>query len=242
MKEENILDYFNIDYEIASKDEILQLADNSLALKNRIKRKIFGRKKTYIHEKQYYKYMPEILLMDNVYLDGYWQSDKYFCDMKDEIVHTLKFREFMDIKNIQISSEMNCCTSVSIHIRRGDYIERYNNQFGNICTLDYYKKAMNYFNNKYTNVIFYVFSNDVDWVKQNMMSENIKIIDWNNGYKRQDDMQLMTMCKHNIIANSSFSWWGAWLNTNPQKEVIAPNCWINDNNNLDIWCEDWIKM
>lgn len=113
---------------------------------------------------------------------------------------------------------------------------------GDICTETYYKKAIKYFEDKYKDVIFFVFSNDIEWVKENFCAKNMVIADVNDEMNGMSDMYLMTQCKHNIIANSSFSWWGAWLNQNEGQEVIAPNKWLNTMEMKDICCERWKKL
>ena len=106
----------------------------------------------------------------------------------------------------------------------------------------YYDPAMEYFIQKYGDVRFYVFSNDIDWCRGHLKAENVTYVDWNNGKDSPYDMWLMTQCKHNIIANSSFSWWGAWLNHNKGKEVVAPKTWFYHAATPDIYCEDWIVI
>ena len=116
--------------------------------------------------------------------------------------------------------------------------------YGNICTVEYYNRALKFVKEKLQNPIFYVFSDDLEWTKNNIKIPNANYIsdtlfqDYQNWY----DMFLMSCCHHNIIANSSFSWWGAWLNTNEDKVVISPNKWINGEHTKDIWCSSWIRM
>ena len=133
--------------------------------------------------------------------------------------------------------------SVSIHVRRGDYLSETNQKiYGRICTLDYYKKAIRYFEEKYEDVTFFVFSNDLEWAKENLEMKKSCFVDCNTEETAIYDMYLMSECRDNIIANSSFSWWGAWMNSHEEKEVIAPSKWLNTVEVRDIWCEGWKKL
>lgn len=188
------------------------------------------------------RYTPEIFKLENAYLDGYWQSEKYFNDISDEIKKDLKFVKPLIGKNESIARAMIEENSISIHIRRGDYINLPLHQ--NICTELYYKAAIEYMNDKLESPFYFIFSDDIGWCKANLIIENAAYIDWNKGSDNFFDMHLMSKCKHNIIANSSFSWWGAWLNENPNKIVIAPDIWFN---NTEIYQEDiipdsWVKI
>ncbi len=134
--------------------------------------------------------------------------------------------------------------TVSIHIRRGDYVQH--PFFKDICTISYYKNAIKYIRNNAEIDLFCIFSNDIQWVKNNFSEELTDIetvfVDWNKGNDSFRDMQLMSVCNHNIIANSSFSWWGAWLNNNKDKIVVAPYKWMNKDLKSTPICESWIKI
>ena len=114
--------------------------------------------------------------------------------------------------------------------------------YSNICTIDYYKKAIDFLQNKEKDLYFYIFSDDMDWVKNNISISNALYIDWNKSENSWQDMYLMSQCKHNIIANSTFSWWGAWLNQNPNKLIIAPKKFLNTIETPDLIPSDWIKL
>ena len=177
------------------------------------------------------------------YYIGYWQSEKFFKDISDEIRKDFSFPKFTSEKNLEILKLIKSYNSVSIHIRRGDYLQ--NRGFNGLAPLEYYQKAIEYIKNKIENPHFFIFSNDIEWCRKNLSIENSYYIDWNRGEESYRDMQLMSLCKHNIIPNSTFSWWGAWLNKNPNKIVIAPEKWFNDCVNIDysnIVPETWIKI
>lgn len=133
--------------------------------------------------------------------------------------------------------------SVSVHIRRGDYLAPENNLvYGNICTLEYYHKAILYIREHIEGATFFLFTNDTDWVHENLYEEGMVIVDCNQGTDAIYDMYLMSQCDANIVANSSFSWWGAWLNQKNDKIVLAPHKWRNRHDVRDMICEDWIKI
>lgn len=160
------------------------------------------------------------------FLNGYWQSEAYFESVKNEIIKQYTFLN-IDEENLKIAKDMNNSNSVSIHIRRGDYLGL--SMYANVCTEDYYRKSVEYILEHENNVVFYIFSNDTSWSK-NFAEElgiNYIIISQNTGADSYKDMYLMTQCRHNIIANSSFSWWGAYLNQNESAIKIAPRGWDN---------------
>jgi len=136
--------------------------------------------------------------------------------------------------------------SCSIHIRRGDYTSNVNSNIHGTCSLEYYKKATEYMQNKYKDIYYYIFSDDITWVKENLKLENAVYIESEEKRIPHEDIYLMSLCSNNIIANSSFSWWGTWLNNNLNKTVIAPKRWFEDNKlhaqSQDIVCDSWIKI
>lgn len=196
----------------------------------------------YISEKERFKFDDRILKKSTGFLEGNWINQKYFYEFKEEILKDFIFH-IDDDKNRELSNCMLKENSVSIHIRRGDYLNSENRElFGNITTLDYYKTAIDIIKTKIETPIFYIFSDDLEWVKKNIKLDNAVYIDFNRGEESYKDMFLMSRCKHNIIANSTFSWWGAWLNTNPNKIVIRPERMVNISNlsEENPFPEDWI--
>lgn len=169
----------------------------------------------------------------NYYLDGYWQSEKYFKEISDILKKELSPSEEDLIRLKEIIPN----NSVSLHIRRTDYVT--SNGFHPVQSIEYYKKALSLIGD-YENIV--VFSDDIPWCKENLKFDSMIFID---GYDDVEDLWLMSLCDHNIIANSSFSWWGAWLNNNPNKKVIAPKNWFGKQSNLnqsDIIPDSWIKI
>jgi hypothetical protein len=176
--------------------------------------------------------------------DGYWQTEKYFKPIERKLRLHFEFDiKLLNDNSITLLKEIQQHNAVSVHIRRCDYLESsVNKYYGNICNIDYYNKAISYLLQRQKDVFFYFFSDDPDWVKQNFVIHNSMIISFNSKENSWQDMCLMSYCKHNIIANSTFSWWGAWLNTNKDKIVIAPNKWTNSQPQKDIVPVNWIRI
>lgn len=184
-----------------------------------------------------------LIRQGNCYYDGYWQHEEYFCFVKETIWEAFSFPEMTDRRNTEIMQRLQTTNSVSLHIRRGDYINH--PFFRGICDLDYYKRAICYMEERVAPQLYCIFSNDIDWCENNLhellSGKEVIYVDWNNGMESYVDMQLMSLCQHNIIANSSFSWWGAWLNRNPRKIVVSPQKWMNIKAESPI-PKSWIKL
>jgi hypothetical protein len=203
-----------------------------------------------IREKPIFLDKSILSISSNNILSGYWQNECYFKDSSDIIKNDFTFKTLIDNSNNNIASEIEEYNSVSIHIRGRDYINKASTRkIHNTCDKDYYYRAINYMLTKIKNPIFYIFSDDPEWAHK--LLDNIpapyKFVEctsWN--IKSHEDMRLMSMCKHNIIANSSFSWWAAWLNNNNNKLVIAPSKWfaISKMNNQakDLVPKSWMKI
>jgi hypothetical protein len=194
-----------------------------------------------------HEYNPAILNSPkNSLLIGYWQTEKYFLPIENIIRKDLSFKYPLEGLNKTLANAIASGNSVSMHIRRGDYIHHpETSQFHGICSPEYYFAAIDYVKKKIGNIHLFVFSDEPEWVKTNMKFDSpVTYINNNTGGNSYIDMQLMSLCKHNIIANSSFSWWGAWLNSNPGKIVVAPAKWFNDSsiNVNDIIPNEWQKL
>ncbi|OGI07766.1 MAG: hypothetical protein A2Y40_09295 [Candidatus Margulisbacteria bacterium GWF2_35_9] len=185
-------------------------------------------------------------IVDDVYLDGYWQSEKYFLDIRKELLSDFSLIDEVIGEGANYLEKINQTNSVSIHIRRGDYLS--NNQASlihGICSKDYYIKSMTYIESQIKNPIYFVFSDDQAWVKKEITSKHpIYYMDFNGPEKNYEDLYLMSQCKFNIIANSSFSWWGAWLNEHKNKIVIAPKQWFQNfkYSDDDLIPPSWIRI
>ena len=172
------------------------------------------------------------------YLNGYWCSERYFEDNKHIIIDSLSYDDdFINKVKNSIYKEVFNKKVVSIHIRRTDYIT--SNGYHPVIPISYYEKALATIKDY---DLVYVFSDDIEWCKNNLLFDNILFVE---GLDDIEDMWLMSLCKNNIIANSTFSWWGAWLNKNPDKKVISPNNWFGEHVNINqnnIIPENWIKI
>ena len=177
---------------------------------------------------------------------GYWQTEKYFMDISTEVLDTFKFNVNLISPNSKlILSKIKNTNSISIHLRGGDYLSSTKNKqiYGNICTEEYYTRAIEYICSAISNPTFYIFTNDTELITKLIKTKHpIVIVNHNIGKDSWQDMFLMSQCKHNIIANSSFSWWGAWLNNNSDKIVISPSKFINSKEKSDIIPDKWIKI
>lgn len=182
----------------------------------------------------------ENMSYNSIYFDGWWHNKCYFFDIDINI----EFRPFdLSPKNQIILDHIDNSNSISIHIRRGDYLTGTNvHKYGNICTLSYYRNAIKLMNNEYKNPIFFIFSDDVCWARDNFKSDNFVFISDNIGNNSFVDLFLMTQCKGNIIANSTFSYWGAYFNKN-NGFVIYPKKWFNSNDvPPEIFKPNWIGI
>jgi hypothetical protein len=178
------------------------------------------------------------------YLEDYWQNEKYFKNIRNILLKdfTLK-KESSDFK--KLAKNIFQTNSVSIHIRRGDYAKSWKTKkYHGLISLNYYQKAYKIIIKKVDNPAFFVFSDDTNWVKKNLkINHPIIYVSCFNKLTNAEELILMSICKHNIIANSSFSWWGAWLNKNSSKIVIAPKRWFAEKNDYeDIVPQDWIRV
>lgn len=185
-------------------------------------------------------------LSGNICLEGYWQNENYFIDISTLVRKNFQFVPLQNDKNIQLEKIITNCESVSVHFRRGDYItNKHAENFHGICSMEYYMNAIELIEAEVKNPIYFIFSDEIGWVKQNFSTNRKTVfIEGNKDNISFEDLRLMSRCKHNIIANSSFSWWGAWLNVNKEKIVIAPNRWFESEEHKlnDIVPESWIKI
>lgn len=179
----------------------------------------------------------------NFYFGG-WHSDLYFSTESQEIIKNFSFvNTKLNAANTSILNLINSTNSVSFHIRRGDFLNSSNiNLFGNICTKGYYINAKSEIEKNIINPHYFIFSNDMDWVKENLEFSTVTYVEDNVGQNSWLDLYLMSNCKNNIIANSSFSWWGAWLNKNKDKIVICPSKFSNNDINSDVYPKSWHKI
>ncbi|MBD5517796.1 MAG: alpha-1,2-fucosyltransferase [Lachnospiraceae bacterium] len=261
---------FGIGYERPSREELRRLLDDSPLPWDRVRRKLFGRKKkSYFEEGKLF--VPQVLTWDEIYLEGYWQSEKYFQAVEaqvreaydtDSLIAYLKREDFWDSADMagqdsvgsvrQYLEEIESTCSVSVHVRRGDYLTPENQAlFGGICTDAYYIEAIRQMRERYPQCRFYLFCNDREWGRQEQWAEDgltrIRLPEKTEsaGKNRVTDYAeflLMSRCRHHILANSSFSWWASYLNSNPDKSVLVPDTWLNGTDCRDFYREDMQKV
>ena len=177
---------------------------------------------------------------DNTYLMGYWQSERYFRDNRD-----LLLKEFtVDVQtegiNAETTYQISRTCSVAIHIRRGDYV---GTRYHGLCSPEYYERGMETMARTIGSPHFFVFSDEPEWVRENFSTAYpFTVVGHNDPDEPVPDLALMKLCKHQIIANSTFSWWGAWLNENPRKVVISPKRWFSDLPSDSIIPDEWIRI
>jgi hypothetical protein len=179
--------------------------------------------------------------------DGYWQSYKYFNSIMDELLSEIRLKDKYDLPE-GLSREITECNSVSVHIRRGDYLSKANENIYYRCGTDYYKRAISFINKEVVDPVYYIFSDDLFWVKENYMflkDFDIRYVEYSSEALPNTDLILMSHCRHNIIANSTFSWWGAYLNRNHEKTVIVPKHWYQKTIRYsvdDLIPQGWTQM
>lgn len=248
------LNYFDpLPYKVASEDEIRsvlgRLWEESEKIVGKIKRKLRPSVNPAFEESDMYH--KEIFDMEQKYLVGYWACEKYYADIIDILRTDISFPQSADSelqsKNDALIQQMEEMQSVSVHIRRGDYLNDVNRiLFGGICTEDYYKSAIEYVKERFPKARFFMFSDDIPYVREHYQGEEYRIIDWNQGKDSFYDMMLMSHCRHNICANSTFSFWGARLNAHADKIMVRPS--IHKNAQIcipeqmkDLW-EGWVLI
>jgi len=238
----------SLEYDIADKRLIDRLSGRNSVINKfrRIYRIPLIKKSGYVYEKKMTYDKSLIRLDGDVYLSGNWQSEKYFVHIMDEIRRDYNFKEIIGDENIRLVRKLKSENTVSIHIRKGaDYNKKL---VTGTCQKEYYKNAIKLVEQKVSKPIYYIFTDNVDWVKENIDFIQYSIIDWNSskGKTSYIDMQLMSMCKHNIIANSTYSWWGAWLNSNNEKVIVAPQQWFNgskkNRETVDLIPDKWLRV
>ena len=234
-----LLDQFAIQADIATEDEIIKLKGRNNVLFSALRKAGFVKRKSYLKEKRSSYFDVSVFKNDDVYLDGYWQNELYFSDIREELLRDLTSISSISDLGVFYMEGIKKSNSVSLHVRRGNYLNLKN---FNVLDIDYYMKAVEYIRKNVEKPTFYIFSDDLEWCKNSLgFLDNCIFVD--STKTEIDDLKLMSFCKHNIIANSSFSWWGAWLNQNCKKTVIAPKGWLlNDPGSSNVILSDWVKM
>lgn len=242
---------FAIDATVASKEEVAHFKryQRKPGRKWFLYNRLIADQKKYFQERQFH-FDPEVLeLKDPVYLDGFWQTEKYFKDIEETLRKEITLKVplaplSMDMAH-RIAAEGN---PVSMHIRRADYVKNPETmKFHGTCSIEYYLRAADIISKKVHTPHFFIFSDDPQWVKENIkLNHPTTYVDHNKADKNYEDLHLMSLCKHHVLANSSFSWWGAWLDRNPNKVVIAPAKWFAQTKasvkTHDLTPDNWIRL
>jgi hypothetical protein len=214
----------------------------------RVRDFLFGNKtKCKLYKETSFGFTDDFFRLDgDVYLDGYWQSEKYFAGITPVLKERFKPRMPLQGKNLETARRIVNSNSISIHVRRGDYITNQTNQgIYSACSADYYNGALSYISQRASDPALFVFSDDISWAKQHLaLPIEPYCVDFNDEANCHLDMHLMSLCKHSIIANSSFSWWGAWLGSYEGKIVVAPKRWFSDSSfdTKDLIPERWTVL
>lgn len=245
------LDRFNIQAEIASSEEIFfftredwpTISRKLYLFAQRLFPMYFGK---VIKQKGLYFSAEMFNSPKKIYLNGYWQSEKYFKVIETMLRQDFTLKKGLSSKSARIIGRVKECPSVSLHVRRKDYVEDKNTtRVHGVCSIEYYEKAVKYLRENIPNASFFVFSDDLSWAAKNLsFLSPIEFVDAGGNIRDEEELILMSACKHHIIANSTYSWWGAWLGTYPEKIVVAPRRWFNDMaiDTNDIVLETWIRM
>lgn len=225
------LNYLNLPpYRVASEEEIRgilgRLWEEPENMAAKVKRKLRPASNPAFEESGLYH--PQIFTMEDKYLVGYWACEKYYADILGILREDISFPESSDgslqRRNEEAARRMEETPSVSVHVRRGDYLDDINKGlFGGICTEAYYREAIEYMKERVPGARFFLFSDDVSYAREHYQGEEYQVIDWNHGKDSFYDMMLMSRCRHNICANSTFSFWGARLNAHEDKIMIRPS-------------------
>lgn len=240
------LDKFAISAQFASLNEFELLKQKSYSRFNRLKKIFLNTGACYMREENI-AFDPSYLNAGpNTALEGYWQCEDYFISSAVQIRKDLEIKIGPSVDNAALLSEIKTGNSISIHVRRGDYQSPGIVSIHGCCTMDYYHEAIKVMASRVDMPFFYIFSDEPDWVERNMqLMPPFKIVDINNNNTAYEDLRLMANCKHHIIANSTFSWWGAWLNPNKDKIVIVPKQWFADKelqSSSSMIPQNWIRL
>jgi hypothetical protein len=249
------LDFFDTNYEVASEREIAELyplggfgekiAKRLYYTYPFVSQLLFGYFREtdgdtdgiFESEPYTFEYSPRVYRSGSSYFDGYWQAAQYVETVADELTEQFSLSVPLSEQGRITSEKISDSESISIHVRRGDYTKN-----DNALSPEYYDSAIEHMNSRSNRPEYYIFSDDMGWVRDNLEIEaECTYVDHNGVETAYEDLMLMASCEHNIIANSTFSWWGAWLNQNTDKIVVAPGVWLGGvaTRDIDILPDTW---
>jgi hypothetical protein len=248
------LDKFNIQAGIATREEVESFKPKRWKLHKWIpyeinRRMMPMRKRKFVRERTY-RFDPEVMkIRDNAYLLGFWACEKYFKDIREVLLQDFTLINSPNEKNREVLDEMASCDSISLHIRRGKYVSdpRARRTFGAL-PVEYYQRGLDYIAERVSNPRVFVFSHEMDWVKENLKTNlPLRYVDHNPPAEYYEDLRLIKACKHHVIPNSTFTWWGAWLCKYPGKIVVAPRYWFapekaERGGDAEVFPDEWIRL
>jgi len=233
---------FNLKVQVAQNKELRKMGADSSSFLFKVKRKLNIPRSHYLEEKEEDRFLfhPDWINEQHQYLDGYWQCRQYVESVKN-IKELFQFPAFTDQENLSLVQTIkNTPNSVSMHIRRGDYVNH--PKYNNICTLEYYQNALSVLHNRVGAITVFVFSDDIEWCRAHFQGEQFVPVSHNKGVHSFRDLQLMSLCQHHIIANSSFSWWAAYLG-DENGVVLGPKKWKNNMvGTRDLFPDNWLHI
>lgn len=241
------LEPFNFKVDFATLEEVNHFKNPPKSLVQRLLSKVAKDSPSSFYQEPFFHFDPNALqIRKDTFFVGYWQSEKYFLNYREDLLKQFTLPAPLSDKAQKIKDQILDSTSVSLHIRRGDYVsDSKTKAVHGVCSLEYYKKGMERIQNTDPDATFFIFSDDLAWAKENLDFINkIKFVGLDKNAPDQEEVYLMSQCKHNIIANSSFSWWGAWLNENKGKIIIAPKQWFQDDakDTKDLIPDSWVRI
>jgi len=249
------LDFFRLPTEVSIVDSVQLKIDVFPSLVSRVsplvlRRPFRSKSKLLRYSEKTFSYDDRVrYLSDNTYLVGYWQSHKYFEDFAEVIRKDFRLiNKGKSLENQEAENMARTTNSISLHVRRGDYVASAStNGYHGTMSEDYYRESIKYISSHVTEPRFFVFSDDIDWTRRNIdIPFPATYVTWNQDSKAAYlDLHLMSQCKHNILANSTFSWWGAWLNDNAEKKVIYPKRWFSPGvciDTVDLFPGRWVSL
>lgn len=231
----------------ASREQVTRLLDEHKYFSSRVARRLFGRRSWVIQEPGLRFDRRWLEIRPPAYLMGYWQCARYFERHASTIREDFRIVTPPSEANQQMLERIRQQVAVSLHVRRGNFVQvDIVNKVHGVASADYYQSAINYLKKKYGQLTFFVFSDDTAWAKAHFQGREFVVVEGNDAPRDYEDLRLMSQCKHHILANSTFSWWGAWLNASPEKCVIAPRQWFADpaknEEAVDIIPDSWVRL
>lgn len=239
---------FHLQAAMASAADCAALKKQPAGLLFRIRRKLGWAHDSFVEEAglQYNEVYQSV--RPSAYVSGYWQSEKYFVDIADLIREDFRIVIAPSAANAAMLQQIKQSNAVALHIRRGNFVNVPEvNKVHGTCSPEYYAAAIAYITERVKDPVFYIFSDDLGWAKAHLnMQYPAVFVDLNDAAHDYEDLRLMQHCRHQITANSTFSWWGAWLNNNPTKIVVAPKQWfadpIKNAQTKDLVPESWVRL